>query len=97
MDIKNIVFIIVFIFAFGFFIYSARNLIRYMLVAKKDDYRFDNIGKRILNVFIYAIGQKKLFRYPIAGILHSLIFWGFILFIFAVVEALIQGFYKPFN
>ncbi|MCH8169885.1 MAG: (Fe-S)-binding protein [Bacteroidetes bacterium] len=97
MDIKNIVFIIVFIFAFGFFIYSARNLIRYMLVAKKDDYRFDKIGTRLLNVLIYAFGQKKLFRYPIAGILHSLIFWGFILFIFAVVEALIQGFYTPFN
>ena len=97
MDIKNIVFIIVFIFAFGFFIFSVRNLIRYMLVAKKTDNRFDKIGTRLLNVLIYAFGQKKLFRFPLAGILHSIIFWGFILFIFAVVEALIQGFYPLFS
>ena len=97
METKNIVFLIVFIFAFGFFIYSARNLIRYMLVAKKADNRFDKIGVRVLNVFKYAIGQKKLFRFRLAGILHSLIFWGFLVFLFAVVEALVQGFYPPFN
>ena len=59
MDIKNIVFIFVFIFAFGFFIFSVRNLIRYMLVAKKTDNRFDKIGTRLLNVLIYAFGQKN--------------------------------------
>ena len=68
-----------------------------MLVAKKTDNRFDKIGTRLLNVLIYAFGQKKLFRFPLAGILHSIIFWGFILFIFAVVEALIQGFYPLFS
>ena len=97
MDIKNIVFIFVFIFAFGFFIFSVRNLIRYMLVAKKTDNRFDKIETRLLNVLIYAFGQKKLFRFPLAGILHSIIFWGFILFIFAVVEVLIPGFYPLFS
>ena len=97
METKNIVFLIVFISAIGFFIYSARNLIRYMLVAKKADNRFDKIGTRILNALKYAIGQKKLFRFRLAGILHSLIFWGFLLFLFAVVEALIQGFYPSFN
>lgn len=97
METKNIVFLIVFISAFGFFIYSARNLIRYMLVAKKVDNRFDKIGTRVLNVFKYAIGQKKLFRFKLAGTLHSLIFWGFLLFLFAVIEALIQGFYPSFN
>ncbi len=97
MDIKNIVFLVILILAFGFFIYSARNLIRYMLVAKKADNRFDKIGTRLLNALKYAIGQKKLFRFRFAGIVHSLIFWGFLLFLFAVVEALIQGFYPSFN
>ncbi len=97
METKNIVFLIVFISAIGFFIYSAGNLIRYMLVAKKADNRFDKIGTRILNALKYAIGQKKLFRFRLAGILHSLIFWGFLLFLFAVIEALIQGFYSSFN
>ncbi|HED07670.1 MAG TPA: 4Fe-4S dicluster domain-containing protein [Ignavibacteria bacterium] len=97
MDTKNIVFLIIFILAFGFFFYSSRNLIRYMFVAKKADNRLNKIGTRLLNVLKYAIGQKKLFRFRLAGILHSLIFWGFLLFLFAVVEALIQGFFPSFN
>ena len=79
MKIKSIVFILVFVLAMGFFFYSARNLIRYMLVAKKEDKRCNSIGLRILNVFKYAIFQKKLFRFKIAGLLHSMIFWGFLL------------------
>ncbi len=97
MELKNIVFIIVFIAAFGFFFWSCRNLIRYMLVAKKKDDRFGNIGARIQKVLKVAFGQSKLLRDPKAGILHFLIFWGFVLFIFAVLEAIIQGFYSPFN
>ena len=49
------------------------------------------------NVLKIAFGQSKLLREPIAGIEHFLIFWGFMLFLFAVIEAIIQGFYSPFT
>ncbi len=49
------------------------------------------------NVLKIAFGQSKLLREPIAGIEHFLIFWGFMLFLFAVLEAIIQGFYSPFT
>lgn len=94
---KNLVFIIVFIAAISFFIYSCRNLIRYMLTAKREDNRFDNIPQRLKNVWNIAFAQTKLLRDPIPGILHLIIFWGFILFIFAVIEAVIQGFYSKFT
>ncbi|GMU96549.1 MAG: Fe-S oxidoreductase [Ignavibacterium album] len=68
-----------------------------MLVAKKEDYRFDNIKERIKRVLIIAFAQTKLLRDPVAGLLHLFIFWGFMLFIFAVIESIIQGFYSPFN
>ncbi len=97
MELKNIIFIIFFLMAMGFFIWSCRNLIKYMLVAKKKDDRFDNIGQRLKRVWNIAFAQTKLLRDPSAGILHLLIFWGFILFLFAVIEALIQGFYSPFS
>jgi len=97
MELKNIIFIIFFLMAMGSFIWSCRNLIKYMLVAKKKDDRFDNIGQRLKRVWNIAFAQTKLLRDPSAGILHLLIFWGFILFLFAVIEALIQGFYSPFS
>lgn len=79
------------------FIWSCRKLIKYMLVAKKKDDRFDKIGVRLKRVWVIAFAQTKLLRDPKAGILHLIIFWGFVLFLFAVIEAIIQGFYSPFT
>ncbi len=95
--IKNVVFILVFLAAGGFFIYSCSKLIRYLKVAKKKDDRFDNIGTRLKRVWTIAFAQSKLLRDPVAGTLHFLIFWGFILFIIAVLESIVQGFYSPFS
>ena len=68
-----------------------------MLVAKKKDDRFNNVAQRIKKVLRIAFGQSKLLREPLAGWLHFFIFWGFIIFLFAVLEAIIQGFYSPFS
>lgn len=97
MELKNIIFTIVFLAALLFFLYSCRDLFRYMMTAKKKDDRFDNPGARIKRVLTVAFAQTKLLRDPAAGIIHVLIFWGFMLFLFAVVEAIIQGFYSPFT
>ncbi|MCJ7552486.1 MAG: (Fe-S)-binding protein [Ignavibacteriaceae bacterium] len=95
--IKNFIFVLVFLAASGFFIYSCFKLISYLKVAKKKDDRFDNIGERLKRVWTIAFAQSKLLRDPVAGTLHFLIFWGFILFIIAVLESIVQGFYSPFS
>ena len=97
MELKNIVFILIFIATFAFFGFSVNNLIKYLKVAKKKDDRFDNILSRLKRVWTIAFAQTKLLREPVAGLLHLLIFWGFVLFIFAVLETIIQGFYTPFS
>ena len=97
MTLKNILFIFFFLAALSFFAWSCRNLIKYMLVAKKKDDRFDKIGERIMRVLTVAFGQSKLLRDPIAGSIHFVIFWGFMLFLFAVLESILQGFYSPFS
>lgn len=94
--LKNYIFIAVFIVAVGFFIYSCLRLISYLKLAKPEN-RFDKVGERLKNVLLIAFGQSKLLREPIAGVLHFLIFWGFMLFVFAVLEAIIQGFYSAFT
>jgi Fe-S oxidoreductase/nitrate reductase gamma subunit len=97
MELKNIIFILFFLISVSTFVWSCRNLVRYMLVAKKKDDRFDKIGERLKKVWVIAFAQTKLLRDPKAGILHLIIFWGFVLFLFAIVEAIVQGFYSPFN
>ena len=96
MEMKNIVFIIVFITAFGFLSYNIRRLMKYLSIGQQDN-RFDNPSERIINVIKIAFAQTKLLRDPVAGVIHFMIFWGFILFLFAVVETIIQGFYSHFS
>ncbi|MBI1931687.1 MAG: 4Fe-4S dicluster domain-containing protein [Ignavibacteriales bacterium] len=96
MGIKNIVFILVFISAFAFLYFNLKRLISYLSIGKKEN-RFDNIGERIKNVLTVAIGQSKILRDPVGGTVHVLIFWGFLLFLTAVLESIIQGFYSNFS
>ncbi len=96
MELKNIIFTIVFVAAFGFFSRNVLRLISYLKTAK-DDNRFDNVGERLKNVVTIVFGQKKLLRDPVAGTVHFFIFWGFVVFLLAVIEAIIQGFYSGFS
>ena len=96
MEMKNIVFIIVLIAAFGFLAYNIKRLLKYLSIGQEEN-RFDQPAKRINNVIKIAFGQSKLLRDPVAGSIHFLIFWGFLLFLFAVIETIIQGFYTPFS
>ncbi len=96
MEIKNIIFIIIFFFSFGFLYKSLKRKYSFIKTGQKEN-RFDKPRERIKNVLKIAFGQSKLLRDPIAGTIHFLIFWGFILFLFAVLEAIIQGFYSPFT
>lgn len=96
MELKNFIFIVIFLAAFAVFAFNVKRLIGYLKVGKKEN-RFDNPSKRIINVLKIAFGQSKLLRDPVAGTIHFVIFWGFILFLFAVGETIIQGFYSPFS
>jgi Fe-S oxidoreductase/nitrate reductase gamma subunit len=96
MEIKNYIFILVFLAAVGLLVYNLRKVISYLKTGKEEN-RFDNIPARIKNVLKIAFGQSKLLREPVAGVIHFLIFWGFMLFIFAVLEAILQGFYSKIS
>ncbi|MEG8947162.1 (Fe-S)-binding protein [Rosettibacter firmus] len=96
MSTKNVVFIIVFISALTLFVFNVRKIISYILLGNKDN-RFHKPLERIKNVLTIAFAQSKLLREPVAGTIHFFIFWGFIIFLFAVVESIVQGFYSPFS
>ncbi len=97
MELKNIIFIVFLIFALGLFTWSCRKLITYMLLTRKKDDRFDRPGERLKRVWTIAFAQTKLLRDPKAGLLHFTIFWGFVLFLFAVIEAFHSRFLFSFQ
>ncbi|MBX2991154.1 MAG: (Fe-S)-binding protein [Bacteroidetes bacterium] len=88
--LHSILFAIVLAAALGFFANNVNRLIRYLRLGKPEN-RFDNVGRRITNVLKIALGQTKLLREPFAGLLHALIFWGFVVLLSAVIESIIEG------
>lgn len=91
MTIKSIVFILLFLAAFGFFAYNVRRLISYLNWAKAEN-RFQNIPQRIGQTLKVAIGQSKILRDKSAGPIHAGIFWGFLILLASAVEGILEGF-----
>ncbi len=96
MHIQNIVFIVLFLAALSLFTNNLLRIRTYLMLGRSEN-RFSDVGKRIGKVLGIGIGQAKIFRDPVAGLMHALIFWGFLVLITAVLEAFIQGFYSGFS
>lgn len=96
MTTKNIVFLVVLVGALLVFALSVRRLIRYLKLGQPDN-RFDNPGARLKRMFAVAIAQSKILREPMAGVMHALIFWGFIVLLTAVLESIGQGLVNGFS
>lgn len=87
---KHLIFAILFVVATAGIVWSCLRLLKYLQTARPED-RFGDIGRRIANVLKVAIGQSKLLRDPIAGAVHAMIFWGFLVLLAAVIESVIEG------
>ncbi|MCE1187644.1 MAG: (Fe-S)-binding protein [Ignavibacteria bacterium] len=94
--LNSLVFAFVVIGAVSFFISNLKKIAGFIRLGQKDD-RFDNPAARIKKVLQIAFAQTKLLRQPVAGSIHLLIFWGFVLFSFTVIESFIQGFFPSFS
>ena len=90
MSLNSVIFALVLAAALGFFLSNARRLVRYLAIGKKE-MRTDRLGERAATALRVAIGQSKILREPFAGILHAVIFWGFMILLLAVVESILEG------
>jgi Fe-S oxidoreductase len=96
MPTKTLAFLLVLVVSFSLFGYSVRRLVL-LLRFGKEDHRFDAPWLRFKRMIIVAFGQSKLFREFIPGIMHALIFWGFVVLFLAVIEAIGQGVIPGFS
>ncbi len=96
MSIRIYVFLVVLVGSFALFAFSVRRLILLLRIGRNDD-RFDDPWQRFKKMMVVAFGQSKLFREPLPGIMHALIFWGFVVLLLAVLEAIGQGLFPGFS
>ena len=90
MGISNIVFLVVFLVAIGFFIRNLNRIIANIKLGRDID-RSDRSTDRWKNMFRVAMGQSKMTRRPVAGILHIIVYLGFLIINIEVIEIVVDG------
>ena len=88
--IPNILFLILLLVGSGFFIKNSKKIIRNIKLGYKVN-DLDHKKERWTNVFRIALGQSKMVVRPIAGILHVVVYVGFVIINIEVLEIIIDG------
>lgn len=88
--LSNILFAVVLVIGIGYFVKNVKKLIRNIQLGQDIDVS-DNKSQRWKNMAMIALGQGKMVRRPIAGILHVIVYVGFIIINIEVLEIIIDG------
>jgi heterodisulfide reductase subunit C len=88
--LPNIIFAILLFLGIGFFVRNIRKLKRNIFLGKDIDVS-DDSKTRWKNMARIALGQSKMVRRPISGILHIVVYIGFVIINIEVIEIIIDG------
>ena len=88
--LPNIIFAVLLTVGIVFFIRNIRKLRRNIALGR-DSHRDDRSSDRWQNMMRVALGQGKMVSRPIAGILHILVYVGFVIINIEVLEIVIDG------
>ncbi|TVZ13821.1 (Fe-S)-binding protein [Maribacter sp. MAR_2009_72] len=88
--LPNIIFIVLLVAGIGFFVKNVSRLKRNIFLGKDADLT-DNKAQRWTNMAKIALGQTKMVVRPIAGILHIIVYVGFIIINIEVLEIILDG------
>ncbi len=88
--LDNVLFVILTIIGFGLFFKGMREIVRNIKLGKEIN-RTDNPGERWATMARVALGQGKMVKRPVAGILHIIVYLGFIIINLELLEIIIDG------
>ncbi len=88
--LQQILFLLLAIVAVVFFYRNVSRIRRNIFLGKPKDIS-DCKPERWRNVFLLAFGQKKMFRNPLVGVLHFLVYAGFIIINIEILEIVLDG------
>jgi len=87
---KQLIFLLVLLLTLLVFAYTLRRYIGYFKHTRKG-FPVRQLGRRFGVMMEVAIGQTKIFRRPVMGLLHALVFWGFLVILIGSIEMIIDG------
>lgn len=88
-----VVLLIMLLLALGVFAYlMSIRILLIMRASPAEENPLRPLGARLKRMATIALGQSKIFRDPIAGPMHALIFWGFIVLAIRTISLFMEGF-----
>jgi len=87
---KQVIFAITLLLTFGMFAYTVNRLAGFFRLTRKA-FPVRDFGKRFKVMTDVAFGQTKIFRRPVIGLVHALVFWGFCVILLGSIEMVIDG------
>lgn len=88
--LSNILFALLVISGVGFFVYNIKSLIATIKLGNGIA-PLSNKSERLKNMLLIAFGQSKMVKRPLAGVLHIIVYIGFIIINIEVIEIIIDG------
>jgi heterodisulfide reductase subunit C len=88
--LTNIFFAILLTIGVTYFVRNIKKIIRNINLGQAVD-RSDQTSERWKNMAMIALGQSKMVKRPIAGILHIVVYLGFVIINIEVLEIIIDG------
>jgi Fe-S oxidoreductase len=74
-----------------------RKLLGEMRRTKRHERRLDHPASRVRGFFVYVVAQGRLLRWPLAGVLHAFIFWGFVVLLTAIAQGIVEALWQGFQ
>lgn len=96
MTPKGVAVLLLSALALGYFARTCIILISLLRKAKPHTH-FPPVGRRIRDLLVMVLGQAKVLRWQPAGIMHAMIFWGFIVLFTTIVEMYGEAFHPGFT
>ncbi len=87
---KQIIFAVAVLITLGIFAYTINRILGFFRLTRPA-FPVRDIPERLSVMLNVAFGQTKIFRRPVIGLLHALVFWGFCVILFGSIEMIIDG------
>jgi heterodisulfide reductase subunit C/nitrate reductase gamma subunit len=87
---KQILFALSLLVTLSIFSYTVYRLAGFFRITRRA-FPVGDIGRRLMITLNVAFGQTKIFRKPVIGLIHALVFWGFCVILIGSVEMIIDG------
>jgi len=87
--IKHLLFALSLLITLGIFAYTTIRYVKLFRLTKP--FPVSDWGKRFRVMMTVAFGQSRILRKPVVGLMHALVWWGFLVILIGSIEMIIDG------